>query len=190
MKVAKKILLPVFSLFLIYRSVELMRQLMHSDPADFTFSESLFIAFLLALYITGVFAFPGFAYPTSRVLPERYYALKNPPKLEWLYDFLGVKYFNVLLLFAYWGRKKNRRKYFDGTRKGFPNFIYQSRQSEFGHLGALVSIGFLSMVLLVKGYIVLFLIMTLINVIGNLYPVILQRYPRIRIEKLLARYKK
>lgn len=189
MKILKKILFPIFSLFLVFRTIELIKNLSTSNPNDFSFLEFLVISFLLTLFITGVFAFLGFAYPTSKFLPDDYYKIKNPKRLNQLYKILGVKYFRIFLLLIFWGRNKNRQKYFDGNRKGLLNFIYQAKQSEFGHLSALVSILIVSVYLLVHGYTLLSTVITLLNIIGNLYPVLLQRYHRIRIEKI-TRYNK
>ncbi|WP_394330522.1 hypothetical protein [Psychroflexus sediminis] len=41
-------------------------------------------------------------------------------------------------MFVFWGKKKNKQKYFDGTKSGLENLDYQTKQSEFGHLAALV----------------------------------------------------
>ena len=184
MKLLKKIIFPLFSVFLIYRTIELMIALIVSQPAYLSLSETFITAFLLALFITGVFAFLGFAYPTSRLLVPNYYKLKNPNKLRQVYNILGVQYFKLFLLLVFWGKEKNRKKYFDGTRSGLQNFMYQSQQSEFGHLCAFVSILLVSIVLLVFGYVVLVAFVIFINIIGNLYPILLQRHHRIRIEKL------
>lgn len=62
--------------------------------------------------------------------------------------------------------------------------MFQTKQSEFGHLGAFVVIVILSVILLVHGYIFLVVMVTLINILGNVYPVILQRFHRMRIEKI------
>ena len=185
----KKILFPIFSVFLAYRSFELVRQMLDSNPNSLNISEMFLLSFLLALFITGIFAFPGFAYPTSNLLSKNYYQIKSKDKLKWMYSAFRVEYFRILLLKIFWGSRKNRVKYFDGTRQGLNNLKYQTQQSEFGHLGALVSISIVSILLLIDGYIILVIFITLINVIGNLYPVILQRHHRMRIELLAARYK-
>ena len=161
-----------------------MRDLIASKPSEFSTFEALIISFLFTLFVTGIFAFIGFAYPSSNILPDRYYKIKNPLILKWIYKVLGIKYFRLLLLFAFWGRKNNRKKYFNGTKKGLKNFIFQTKQSEFGHLGAFIVILISSIILLVHGYVFLVIITTLINIIGNLYPIILQRSHRIRIEKM------
>lgn len=182
----KKILLPLFSLFLLYRTYDLMRDLNASLPSDYSSLEMFFIAFLLSLFITGVFALPGFAFPTNRIIGLNYYTLKNPESLARLYNVLSVDHFKKMLLIIFWVRRKNRKKYFDGKRTGIDNFLYQSKQSEFGHLGAFVSISILSFVLILKGYTLLFAFITLINIVGNFYPIVLQRYHRLRIEKVVG----
>ena len=161
-----------------------MRDLISSEPNEYSNNEVLIISFLLTLFITGVFAFIGFTYPSSRILSDSYYEIKNPKVLNSISKILGIKYFRLLLLFAFWGRKTNRRKYYNGTKKGLKNFMFQTKQSEFGHLGAFVVIIISSVILLVYGYIFLVIIMTLINILGNVYPVVLQRSHRMRIEKI------
>lgn len=184
MKNLKKIIFPIFSLFLFYRTIELIGYLNSNSSNEFSILEIVTISFLLTLFITGIFAFIGFAYPTNRLLPESYYKIKNPKLLEYLYKILGLKYFRIILLITFWGIKKNRKKYFNGTKKGLTNFIYQTKQSEFGHLGAFFMTLICSIMLLVNRFYLIVLIMTLLNIIGNVYPIILQRFHRIRIEKI------
>ncbi|MFT5723433.1 MAG: hypothetical protein ACI9JN_000546 [Bacteroidia bacterium] len=186
LKSLKKILFPIFSAFLLFRVFELMRQPMRSTPS-LSILACLFFAFLITLYITGVFAFLGFAFDTNRLLSDRYYEITRPKLLSDVYSFLGVKYFKNILLVAFWGKKKNKAKYFDGTTSGLQNLIYQSKQSEFGHITAFYVINLFSMVLLVFDYALLPFFMFVINIIGNLYPVILQRHHRKRIDKLSSK---
>lgn len=183
----KKILFPLFSIFLSYMTVGLLRTLTNTEPNVYSAISILIIAFLLTLYITGIFAFTGFAFPTHRVLPKSYYEIKNDNILINLNNMLGVKYFKYLLLLFFWGRKKNRKNYFNGTKNGLQNFIFQTKQSEFGHFGAFVIITITSIFLLAYGYLFLVIVMTLINIIGNGYPIILQRMHRLRIEKITKR---
>ncbi|WP_167610824.1 hypothetical protein [Maribellus sediminis] len=164
-----------------------MKTLVVSGSSEYTVGEQFLLAFLLSMFITGVFAIVGFAWPTSQIFPRSFYTLKNPGILKKAYRILGVDLFRKALLIFFWGRKKNRKKYFDGTRKGLQNFIHQSKQSEFGHFASFVSIALVSFLLLAKGMFLLVAFLTLINVIGNFYPVILQRYHRLRIDKVQSR---
>lgn len=184
MNIIKKLLFPLFSIFLLYRSIELVKQLISTKQYEHSGLELFIIAFLLTLFITGIFAFMGFAYPTNKLLPKSYYVIKNKKRLNQLYEIMAVKYFKVMLLVLFWGRKENRKKYFDGTKNGIENFIYQTKQSEFGHIGAFITILIISIIIIINGFILLTIFVTLINIIGNLYPVILQRYHRLRVEKL------
>lgn len=174
----------LFALFLLYRSIELLKHLYNSSPLDFSFGESLLIAFLLTLFITGVFAFPGFVLPTSNIMPSSYWVPKNPTLLNSFFDRLGVNTFKSILVLLFWGRKGNQKNYYTGTRKGLEAFNYKTKQSEFGHLGALVLLLIATLFLLLKGYYLLVLLITVLNVLTNLYPVILQRHHRIRIYRL------
>lgn len=188
MKAVQKVLFPLFAVFLMYRSFELLKKLMASSPQDLQLSETLLVAFLLTLFLTGIFAIPGFAFPTHRLIGKGYYRLRSRKSLEKLYQIMGVGIFRKILLFAFWGSKKNRQKYFNGTKSGLEKFVFNSKQSEFGHLGAFVLIFLISIPLLYKGYFLLVSAAAFINLIGNIYPIILQRYHRIRIERLTERF--
>lgn len=165
-----------------------MRSLISSEPNQYSISEALIISFLLTIFITGVFAFIGFAYPSSKILSDGYYKIKSPRILNRICKSIGIKYFQYFLLVIYWGQKNSRKKYFNGTKKGLGNFIYQTKQSEFGHLAAFFVILISTFILLLQGYIFMVAIITLINILGNVYPVILQRSHRMRIENI-TKYK-
>ena len=186
MKLVKKIIFPLCSAFLLYRSVELINTLISAKPEFYNLVEVLLIAFLLNLFITGVFAFLGFAYTTYYLLPKSYYKINNPNKLKKYYNLFGVKYFKTFLLVVFWGKKGNRKKYFDGTKNGFDNFIFQTKQSEFGHFGSFIVLSLVSILLIGSNHYLIAGLAVIINIIGNLYPVILQRFHRMRIEKILS----
>jgi hypothetical protein len=180
----KKLLFSLFSIFLVYQSLELINLLIHINPAELSWTAIIVMSLLLNLFITGVFAFLGFVYKTNKLLPSSYYQIKNTKSLETIYRIFGVKFFKALLLKAFWGKEKNRKKYFSGAKTGIENFDFQTRQSEFGHLAALISVLIVSFISLIKGHLAIFILTTIINLIGNLYPIILQRTHRIQIERL------
>ena len=72
MNAAKKILFPLISLFLLYRSFELIRRLVLSEVNDFSTGETTIIGVLISIYVTGGFEITGFAYPTRKILPDTY----------------------------------------------------------------------------------------------------------------------
>lgn len=180
----KKILLSLASIFLTYRSVELLKILDNTSQSQFNWIGKIAFSFALNLFVTGIFALVGFAFLTSKILPNSYYKIKNSENLTLVYNIMGVEYFKLLLLKLFWGTEKNRKKYFNGTKTGIAHFEMQTRQSEFGHLIAFIAIVMISIFILIKGHIAIFIITTIINVIGNFYPIILQRNHRIQIERL------
>ncbi len=184
MSLLKKIVCTLFSLFLAYQVYFLLEILIRFQAKTFSVSVQFILAFLLTLFITGVFAFLGFVYPSHRLLPNSYYEIRNPVRLKKMYTIAQVDLFRKALLLFFWGAQKNRRKYFDGSRQGLRNFIYQTQQSEFGHLAAFYTILIACAVLLFYDYYLLVSFAFLINILGNAYPVILQRAHRIRIGKL------
>lgn len=167
-----------------YSAIDLISLLNRSQPTVFTIPEIIGNSIRLNLFITGVFAFPGFVFLTNKLLPDSYYQVKHPKQLIIIYNVLGVKFFKWLLLAFYWGRKKNRKNYFNGSKNGLENFDTKTRQSEFGHLASFVVILIVSLVLMAKGHIAICFMTTVMNVAGNAYPVILQRYHRIQIQRL------
>nr|WP_319511674.1 hypothetical protein [uncultured Draconibacterium sp.] len=180
----KKIAFSLLALFLFYRAIDLLRDLSTHSPDGYSQTETFVLAFLITLFITGVFALPGFVFSTNKLLSDSYYRIRNAHYLQRSYRLMGLKYYRYLLLVFFWGQRKNRQKYFDGTRMGLENLDYQSRQSEFGHLGAFLLIVIASVYLLILGYFLMVTAAMLINVIGNLYPVVLQRHHRMRLERL------
>lgn len=188
MTFGKKILFSVFAIFLGFQSWKLLLIiLVYRDENNMMLPESLIYAFLINLFLTGVFAFPGFVFPTHRLLPKAFYLVSNPVLVTKLYTWFGVKHFRILLMLAFWGKQKNKEKFFDGTRNGIDNLIYQSKQSEFGHLAPLVLISGLSGLFVLHNLFLLAAITMIINIIGNFYPILLQRHHRMRIQKLQLR---
>ncbi len=181
---AKKILFPFIAVFLAYKSYEIIKSIWLIEPSGFSLSIKFLLSVLLNLFVTGVFAFMGFAYHTNRLLPKIYYRVKNPKLIMQISSFLKMEVFKKFLLFVFWGQKKNRDKYFDGTKSGLDNFEFQTRQSEFGHFGSLVVIQILVLLMLIKGHFAIALLTTILNFISNFYPVLLQRNHRIQIARI------
>lgn len=180
----KKALFPLISCFLAYKTYEILEVCWFLEPSGQSLLFQLALSFVLNLFITGCFAFVGFAYKTNQVLGENYYQVDNPTAVVQWYKFLKVEYFRKALLLLFWGRKAHRQQYFDGTKKGLDHFDYQTRQSEFGHLAALIFVQFAAVMVMLRGHYAIALWTTFLNVISNFYPIVLQRHHRINIERL------
>ncbi|MFO7825669.1 MAG: hypothetical protein R6V72_17150 [Cyclobacterium sp.] len=180
----KKILFPLIAIFLAYRSYEMVKTLWYIEASGINILIQILFSILLNLFITGIFAFMGFAYKTSRLLGENYYRTDNPHLVMELSKLLKIESFKKFLIILFWGKGKNRKKYFDGTRWGLDNFEYQTRQSEFGHFSALIAIQIVVILIIIKGHYVIALMTTLINAIFNYLPILLQRNHRIQIDRI------
>ncbi|MBL4586072.1 MAG: hypothetical protein JKX84_03310 [Flavobacteriales bacterium] len=184
MQILRKLFLFGMTVFMFSPLNDMLRYLAQVPPEQVGFGQAFFMAFAISMCATGVFAFVGFAFPTYKLLPRSYYGIKAPNRLRLMYKLLRVKEFRVLLLLFFWGWKKNRKKYFSGKKGGLDSFVLETKQSEFGHLGGLILTLGLSIPVLVNGHFVVFGIIQLFNLLGNFYPIILQRHHRMRVELL------
>ncbi|SFU08351.1 hypothetical protein SAMN04489724_3801 [Algoriphagus locisalis] len=177
----KKILLTLASAFLMFRFYELM--LTWSTLPSQSLSIQFILAFLANLFILGAFALAGFAWPTYRLLPEKYYRISQPKELLSFSKNIGVPIFQRFLLFTFWRKKAMQTSYFNGTKSGIKAFITESKRSEFGHLipFIIVSVLFIWSLMLKEYWTAIFL--QTLNVIGNFYPILLQRSHRARTQR-------
>ncbi len=179
----KKILFSVFSLFLLYRSLELFTLLFASNPNSYSFIELLVLACLINVFVTGIFAFTGFAFPTYRFLPNSYYRVSKGRSLDRFARIIGVFVFRKALLTVFWGKEKQRARFFNGKRTGITALIVETKQAEFSHLAAFLLILIPCLLLLLNGHVLLFIVCNIFNLILNFYPIILQRQHRNRINR-------
>jgi hypothetical protein len=183
---AKKILFTTLSLILAYNTYKLAIIFFKLSPEEFSLLAIIVLAVSFNILITGVVAFLGFAYPTRKILSNNYYQIKRPEKINLFYKWMGGKYFKSFLIKTFY-REKDNKKYFNGTKSGVLLLDYNTKQSEFGHLIALILVFSLSMVLLFEGHKLIFFWMQPVNILLNFYPIILQRKHRIIVERLINR---
>lgn len=182
----KKTLFTTLSFVLTYNTYKLTTIFFELPPEKFSLLAIIISAISLNFLITGAVAFLGFVYPTSRILSNSYYKIKNTETLNLCYKWLGIDFFRLFLLKTFY-RKRNNKKYFNRTKSGVLLFDYNTKQSEFGHLIALILVFALSLVLLLEGHKYVFIWMQPLNILLNLYPIILQRKHRIIVERLINR---
>ena len=181
----KKVLLSFATIFLIWQSYDILRNIDKLETNSWGYI--VLVAWIINLFITGIFAFSGFAFPTQKLLPKSYYKIYHPKRLKKTYGALRVNLFRKMLLATLWKGQKQRKKYFNGKRNGISILVEQSMKSEFGHLLPFIIICLLSSYLIATGAFKLGMLALLINVIGNLYPIILQRHHRMRIQIIRKR---
>jgi len=148
----------------------------------------VFLAVLITLCMTGIFAFAGFAWPTENLLPDSYYKIKNAQILKRICSFLQLDLFRKFLLATFWRKQQMQKDYFDGTAVGLKALDRNSRKSEFGHLIPFVLLAVLCMYTLLFNWWVFSGTVMLINIFFNFYPILLQRHHRMRISILRRRF--
>jgi hypothetical protein len=181
----KKILLSLASAFLIWQSYDLLTKIHELEVKSLIVL--FFLAWVINMYITGIFAFAGFAYPTQKLLPQSYYKIHHPQKLNHAYKRLKVGWFKKFLLATFWRSTQQRKKYFNGKRTGISTLTEQSMKSEFGHLLPFIILNLVGIYLITLHLLALGMFTIILNIIGNMYPVILQRQHRMRIQRIKDR---
>lgn len=176
----KKILFTVLAVFLVVQSFNLTKALWRVGGLSGV--ECLVWAFLLNLFVTGVFAFLSFVFPISKLFSTSFYSNVSASRIVWLYSLFRVKYFKRILMFFYWGRKKQRKDFFTGGKKGIMALDFKSKQAEIGHLLPFIVLLILSVVIFVQGKALLGVLILAINLLGNFYPVLMQRKLRLRLQ--------
>lgn len=185
--VLSKSLLSFGSIFLIYRSVELV--ISWKNYQTVVLLEAFIISFLANLFILGAFAFAGFAWPTYKLLPEKYYSIKNPVLLKSVSKKIGIGSYQKFLLLTFWRNKDQRERYFNGTKSGIDHWVIETKKAEFGHLIPWILLLLLSVWSMALGFWKMAFINLVLNVFSNFYPVLLQRTHRARIIPILQKIK-
>lgn len=180
----KKIALPLLSLVFMYNVYKLLALFYEIRPEQLSTFASFVAAFAFNLLTTGMVAFIGFAYPTSKLLPNTYYEIKNIQNFNRICSLLGISYFRIFLLKTFY-RTADNKKYFNGTKAGLKSFDYNTKQSEFGHLVAFILLCLISIFLWVEGHVDMVLWTMIVNIFLNFYPIILQRKHRVIVQRLV-----
>ena len=125
------------------------------------------------------------------VLPDRYFRVQGFERSGRIYEWLGVRTFRKFAPdgdFANrWERRKDPGFRMISSRKSAADFIVRTRQSERGHI-VLLALGVVSTAYAWSvGWHGWAVYLAAGNILVNFYPIVLQRYTRGRIERLLRR---
>lgn len=179
----KKIFHLLFSAFLIYQSTNIVIGIGLGYAPD-SFLMTVLVGWLLSLFVTGIFAFIGFALPSENLLPDKYYQIKNPGTLKKYYQLLGATYFQKALIKFHYGKPQVKLAFFNGKKSGIEKFITNTKKSEFGHLCPFVILLFITLYVFKHHFYSLGWSIMFFNILGNLYPVIIQRSHRLRLHRI------
>lgn len=118
-------------------------------------------------------------------LPEKYYSAKSFEKEGRIYRLIGVRYFKRLVAKGPLAVLASIR--FKGKRALLDYLYKETLWGEAMHLSMFLVISVLSLYVLFRRWYEMVVYLMVCNIILNFYPVILQRYNRFRLEKVIQR---
>ncbi len=116
-------------------------------------------------------------------LPQKYYKAKPLEKNGRIYRYAGVHYFKKLVAKGFLANLASIR--FDGKRSRIDSYYRETQWGELLHLFMFVMISLLALYALVQRWYDAILYLMVFNILLNGYPVLLQRYNRFRLEKVI-----
>ncbi|CAM3702687.1 hypothetical protein FSS13T_18890 [Flavobacterium saliperosum S13] len=125
-------------------------------------------------------------------LKSKYYSEKEWERKGKIYESLGVNGFRKVLVWIGWEKLNKKANPVKKNLKALLHLEYRTRQSELGHLIIFFIVtGFTIYVALTFGLLAS-LWLFILNIVLNLYPIVLQRYnrPRLRRAIALSQYRK
>jgi len=182
--IIQKLLLVVFSIFLIWQSTQLVSNIaQRTNPG--TLGEILLQSIFLNLFITGIFLI-GYALPLHKLIPSSYYNAVKSKSFASACAILKIDLFQKFLRLTFWTSRNNKKHFFNGRRSGLIQFELNTRISESGHTFAFVAVLVVLFYIGIVSNIQLAIVSILINIIFNFYPAMLQRYNRARLQSVMT----
>jgi len=132
----------------------------------------------------------------DKIFNDNYFGIKKFERDGKIYENIGVKWFKKFLLNLAKKRRHERpfKNYFikENSIDGLIDFEKRTRKSEMAHvIIVIVILAYqVRMIIFIDGVsdIIFLLFFTVLNIIANLYPICLQRYNRIRINRVIQKH--
>jgi len=97
------------SVFLMFQSYKLLLNLHLFENSGWLLQT--FLAVIINLFVTGIFAFGVFGTSIEKLLPSKYYQVKNPKQFNAWFNKLGSEYYRKFLLATVWRKKKCKKTF-------------------------------------------------------------------------------
>nr|WP_315484333.1 hypothetical protein [uncultured Undibacterium sp.] len=144
---------------------------------SFTFAWAL--NFLLMMWVSA------FVEVANSPMTSAYYNEKGWERKGKIYTYLGVNLFRKLLVLVGWEKLTRKTSPIEKNTQALLHLHHQTKKSELGHLIILIIVLGFTLFVAVKLSMMQSLWLMILNVLLNLYPVILQRYNRPRIQRAI-----
>lgn len=119
-------------------------------------------------------------------LKSKYYSEKEWEKKGKIYESFGVNFFRKVLVWIGWEKLNKKANPVEKNLKALLHLEYRTKQSELGHLIIFfIVMGFTINVAVTFGLLTS-LWLFILNIVLNLYPIVLQRYNRPRLKRAIA----
>jgi hypothetical protein len=141
-----------------------------------------FACFLNIVLLVGV---RSFTETLNSQLTNQYFKEKAWERRGKIYETLGINFYRKLLVWIRWERISKKTKSVKKNTKALLNLHYQTKHDELGHLIVLIIVLGFNIFVAFKFGVLKSLWLLIVNILVNLYPVILQRYNRPRIQRTL-----
>lgn len=122
-------------------------------------------------------------------LTSHYYNEKPWEQGGKIYQAFGINFFRKLLVGIGWERLNKKSNPVKKSPKALEYLHYRTKQSELGHIIILIIVFGFNVFVAFKFGILKSLWLLVLNILFNLYPILLQRYNRPRIERVINRSK-
>lgn len=118
-------------------------------------------------------------------LTSTYYNDKTWELKGKIYESFGINFFRKLLVWIGWEKLNKKSNPVQKNTKALLHLHYQTKQSELGHIIIFVIVMGFHIFVAFKFGILKSLWLLILNILLNLYPILLQRYNRPRIERAI-----
>ena len=144
-----------------------------------TFAFAWALNFMLMLFVSM------FSGALKSPLTSSYYNQNTWERSGEIYRYLGIDFFRKLLVWIGWEKLIRKSSPIEKNTKALAHLHYQTKRSEIDHLIIFVIVMVFNVFVATRYGILKSLSLFILNVILNLYPILLQRYNRPRIERAL-----
>ena len=135
--------------------------------------------FLLMMWVSA------FVEVLKSPLASTYYNEKGWEQKGRIYELIGINYFRKLLVLVGWEKITRKSTPIEKSTETLVNLHHQTKKSELGHLIIwYIVLGFTVFVAFQSG-VLKSIWLLILNILLNLYPVLLQRYNRPRIQRAI-----
>ena len=144
-------------------------------------SYSITLNFLMMIWISIV---ESLLKPALKSSHFNSYPIEREGKV---YKYLGVNFYRKLLLLSGWEKIRKKETPISRSLDLLLYYEYKTRASEFGHGIIAILVGFITLYVCVAYSFKEALWLIFLNILMNIYPIIVQRYNRPRVQRVIRK---